>query len=151
MKLFATKLVRSKAGQALLTGLIRVNHRVRRQGSRMSSQLKATEERDMSEIQGLFETMAGRFNSDAAAGLEAVFQYKLDEGDAYYVAISGGECALDKGLHDNPSVVLMMDSETFKEVLEGETNGMQAFMAGRIRAEGDVMLATRLEALFPAG
>ncbi|WP_232848852.1 SCP2 sterol-binding domain-containing protein [Amphritea pacifica] len=151
MKRFVTKLVRSKAGQVLLTGLIRVNHRVRRQGSRMSSQLKATEGRDMSEIQGLFETMAGRFNSAAAAGLDAVFQYKLDEGDAYHVAISGGECALDKGLHDSPSVVLMMDSQTFKEVLEGETNGMQAFMAGRIRAEGDVMLATRLEALFPAG
>lgn len=105
----------------------------------------------MSEIQGLFETMAGRFNSAAAAGLEAVFQYKLDEGDTYYVAISAGECVLEEGEHDSPSVVLMMDSQTFKEVLDGDTNGMQAFMAGRIRAEGDVMLATRLEALFPAG
>ncbi len=105
----------------------------------------------MSEIQGLFETMAGRFNSAAAAGLEAVFQYKLDEGDAYYVAISAGDCVLEKGEHDSPSVILMMDSQTFKEVLDGKTNGMQAFMSGRIRAEGDVMLATRLEALFPAG
>lgn len=105
----------------------------------------------MSEIQGLFETMAGRFNSVAAAGLEAVFQYKLDEGDVYYVAISAGDCALQAGEYDSPSVVLMMDNQTFKEVLDGETNGMQAFMAGRIRAEGDVMLATRLEALFPAG
>ncbi|UTW05249.1 SCP2 sterol-binding domain-containing protein [Amphritea atlantica] len=104
----------------------------------------------MSAIQGLFDTMTGRFNSAAAAGLEAVFQYKLDEGDCYYAAISGGSCVLGKGEHDSPSVVLMMDSQTFKEILAGETNGMQAFMAGRIRADGDIMLATRLEALFPA-
>ncbi|WP_428035628.1 SCP2 sterol-binding domain-containing protein [Amphritea sp.] len=146
MKLSVTKLVRSKAGRALLTGLIGVNYRLRR----LTPQTIATEEMDMSEVKGLFETMAGRFNSAAAAGLEAVFQYKLDEGDAYYVAISAGECVLEEGEHDSPSVVLMMDSQTFKEVLDGETNGMQAFMAGRIRAEGDVMLATRLEALFPA-
>lgn len=104
----------------------------------------------MSETQGWFETMTGRFNSAAAAGLDAVFQYKLDEGDAYYASVSGDECVLGKGEHNSPSVVLMMDSQTFKEVLDGETNGMQAFMAGRIRADGDIMLATRLEALFPA-
>ncbi|MBU2963934.1 SCP2 sterol-binding domain-containing protein [Amphritea sp. 2_MG-2023] len=103
----------------------------------------------MSDIKGLFEQMVGRFDSAAATGLEAVFQYRLDEGDAYYAAISNGECTLGEGEHDEPSVTLLMDTETFKEVLDGETNGMQAFMAGRIRAEGDIMLATRLETLFP--
>lgn len=103
----------------------------------------------MSDIQGLFEQMVGRFDSAAAAGLEAVFQYRLDEGDAHYAAISNGECTLGEGEHDEPSVILLMDTDTFKEVLNGETNGMQAFMAGRIRAEGDIMLATRLESLFP--
>ncbi len=105
----------------------------------------------MSDTQAMFEEMVGRFSSSAANGLDVVFQYKLDEGDAYFAAISEGNCALEKGEHDEPSVVLLMDNQTFSEVLSGETNGMQAFMSGRIRAEGDIMLATRLEALFPVG
>lgn len=105
----------------------------------------------MTDTQVMFEEMVGRFNSAAANGLDAVFQYKLDEGDAYFATISEGNCALEKGEHDEPSVVLLMDNQTFSEVLSGEANGMQAFMSGRIRAEGDIMLATRLESLFPVG
>lgn len=103
----------------------------------------------MTDTQVMFEEMAERFNSSAATGLEAVFQYKLDEGDTYFAAISEGNCVLEQGEHDEPSVVLLMNNQTFSDVLNGETNGMQAFMSGQIRAEGDIMLATRLEALFP--
>ena len=35
-------------------------------------------------------------------------------------------------------------------VISGETDGMQAFMAGKLRAEGDMMLALKLSELFPA-
>ena len=50
--------------------------------------------------------------------------------------------------HDDPSVTLSMDAETLQEVMSGETDGMQAFMAGQLRAEGDMMLATKLGELF---
>ena len=103
----------------------------------------------MSDLSSIFEEMKGRFNSEAAAGLDAVFQYQLDDGEPYYVAINDGTCDVAQGEHDEPSVTLSMDSATLQEVLSGETDGMQAFMTGRIRADGDIMLATRLTALFP--
>ena len=42
-----------------------------------------------------------------------------------------------------------MDAETLAEVMSGETDGMQAFMAGRIKATGNMMLATQLATIFP--
>jgi len=33
--------------------------------------------------------------------------------------------------------------------MDGSTDGMQAFMAGQLRAEGDMMLATKLGEIFP--
>ena len=34
-------------------------------------------------------------------------------------------------------------------VMSGEMDGMQAFMMGKLRAEGNMMLATKLNVLFP--
>ena len=141
------KLLKTAAGRQLVTGLAGINrfkHRI--SASKANKQIK---ENSMSNIQSMFDTMASRFDSAAAGDLDAIFQYKLDEGDAYYAAVSDGSCNVQQGEHDDPTVTLLMDSETFQEVLEGETDGMQAFMTGRIRAEGDIMLATRLATLFP--
>lgn len=103
----------------------------------------------MSDLSNIFEEMKNRFNSAAAAGLDVVFQYQIDDGEPYHVTVTEGNCVVSQGEHDEPSVTLSMDSQTLQEVISGETDGMQAFMTGRIRADGDIMLATRLTALFP--
>ena len=42
-----------------------------------------------------------------------------------------------------------MSTETLVGIMTGETDGMQAFMGGKLRAEGDMMLAMKLGELFP--
>jgi putative sterol carrier protein len=41
-----------------------------------------------------------------------------------------------------------MKTDTLNGIVSGETDGMQAFMDGQLRAEGDMMLATKLGELF---
>lgn len=103
----------------------------------------------MSDLNAIFEQMKSRFNSAAAAGMDVVFQYDIEDGEPYYVTVADENCEVAQGEHDDPSVTLSMDTQTLEEVMSGETDGMQAFMSGRIRADGDIMLATRLAAVFP--
>ncbi len=103
----------------------------------------------MTSVADIIEQMKGKFNADAAAGMENVFQFSIEDGDNFYVAISNGELELGQGEHADPSVTLIMSTETLVGVMTGETDGMQAFMAGQLRAEGDMMLATKLGELFP--
>jgi putative sterol carrier protein len=42
-----------------------------------------------------------------------------------------------------------MSAETWLSMINQEINGMQAFMDGRLKAAGDIMLAQRVEQLFP--
>jgi putative sterol carrier protein len=92
--------------------------------------------------------LAGAFNADAADDLEATFQFMIDGDDDFYIAIADEACEASMGEHEDPDITMSMDVDTLKEVVSGELDGMQAFMTGRLRAEGDVMLGTRLGQLF---
>jgi len=43
-----------------------------------------------------------------------------------------------------------MDSEDFKKLAQGEMNGTQAFLSGKLRIEGDMGLALRLQDVLSA-
>ena len=101
----------------------------------------------MSSLVDAFNQIESRFNATAAAGLDVVFQFTIDD-DAYHLVVKDENCTLTVGEHEDPTFTLIMNRATFEEVVSGELNGMQAFMAGRLRTEGDMMLATRLAALF---
>lgn len=104
----------------------------------------------MSEAAQIIEQMNSKFNADAAQGVDKVFQFNIEDGDAHHLIIDNGSCAIEAGEHDNPDCTLIMDTETFKGIASGETDGMQAFMSGQLKVEGDMMLATKLSELFPA-
>ncbi|MEQ5833884.1 SCP2 sterol-binding domain-containing protein [Marinobacter mangrovi] len=99
----------------------------------------------------VFEKLEQNFNADAAAGMDLVFQFNIEDDKNYHLVINDGTCQLNEGDHDDPSVTLIMNSETLQGIVSGETDGMQAFMAGQLRAEGDMMLATKLGELFSMG
>ncbi|AKO52688.1 SCP-2 family sterol carrier protein [Marinobacter psychrophilus] len=102
-------------------------------------------------VEKIFEKLEQSFNAEAAQGLELVFQFNIEDDKTYHLVINDGTCKLHEGAHDDPSVTLIMNSETLEDVVSGETDGMQAFMAGQLRAEGDMMLATKLGDLFKMG
>lgn len=102
----------------------------------------------MTSIADHFNNIESRFNADAADGMDVVFQFNIEDGDTYHLVVMDSTCKLEQGEHSDPSVTLIMDSDTLEEIVTGDLNGMQAFMAGRLRTEGDMMLATRLSDLF---
>ncbi|WP_372830600.1 SCP2 sterol-binding domain-containing protein [Pontibacterium sp.] len=136
------RFLNTSAGRALARGLLKLNAKRYR-----NTKNKGTS--SMADLNAIFTEMKARFNPAAAADTDAVFQYVID-GDAHWsVTVAESDCQVAEGEHDTPTVTLNMDSTTLEEVMSGETDGMQAFMTGRIQAEGDIMIATKLAVLFP--
>ncbi len=102
-------------------------------------------------VKEIFGKMPEVFNADAAQGLDAVFQYEItgDNGGNWNVVIKDGACQVSEGVHESPSVTLTLSGDTWLGIVNKETNGMQAFMSGDLKATGDIMLAQRIEQLFP--
>lgn len=104
----------------------------------------------MASVADIIETMNSKFNAAAAAGLDLIFQFNIEDGDTYHLIVKDGTCAVAAGENDDANVTLIMNTDTFGGIASGETDGMQAFMSGQLRVEGDMMLATKLGELFPA-
>ena len=92
--------------------------------------------------------LPSRFQADAAESLNVIFQFLLEDDDNFYITIKNQSCSTTQGEHPDPSVTLLMDAETFINVVTGKQDGMSAFMKGQLRAEGNVILATKLGKLF---
>lgn len=104
-----------------------------------------------SEVNDIFVKMPDVFNAAAAQGLDAVFQFDItgEGGENWSVIVKDGTCQVSEGVNESPTVALTMSAETWVGMINKEVNGMQAFMSGQLKATGDIMLAQRIEQLFP--
>ena len=105
----------------------------------------------ITDVKEVFTKMTEVFNSSAAQGMDAVFQFNItgDGGGNWNVTVKDGTCQIQEGTHDAPTVTLTMPGETWLAIVNKELKGMQAFMSGQLKASGDIMLAQRIEKLFP--
>jgi putative sterol carrier protein len=99
----------------------------------------------------VFDKVPEVFNASAAKGLDAVFQFDItgEGGGQWNVTVKNDACEVQEGTHASPTVALTMSAETWLAMVNGELNGMQAFMAGKLQLTGDMMLAQRIPEIFP--
>jgi len=102
----------------------------------------------MSEIKEMFEKLPSLFNAEAAKGQNMVFQFDIAGEGQWQVIVNDGKCEVKEGSHPNPSVTLSTDKDTYLAMATKKINGMQAFMSGKLKVKGNVMLAQKFAQLF---
>ncbi|MDE3035388.1 MAG: SCP2 sterol-binding domain-containing protein [Nitrospirota bacterium] len=98
-----------------------------------------------------FDTLAQRFDAQAAEGVAAVYQFDLSgpQGGQFVVSIADGVCQVREGSHPDPQVTLALPGDDCIGILEGKKDPMQVAMSGRLHVSGDLTLAFQLKSLFP--
>ena len=102
------------------------------------------------DVREVFARISEVFNADAAKGVDAVFQFDItgDGGGTWNVTIKDGTCNVQEGVSDSPTVTMTMSTDTWLGIVNKELNGIQAFMSGKLKVSGDMMLAQRYQNLF---
>jgi len=102
------------------------------------------------EIADIFPAMVSRFVPSKAEGLNAIIQFNLsgDNGGLYWIKIADGVCESGQGQAENPKMTLKAVADDWFAVSSGQLNAMQAFMSGKIKIEGDMGMAMKLQTLF---
>lgn len=102
-------------------------------------------------IAELFEQMPSVFNPAAAAGMNKTFQWNItgDEAGVWAFKIANGQGEVIPGGVEKPDVTFTVSDKDWLAITEGKLDGMNAFMTGKLKVSGDMMLAMKLQSLFP--
>ena len=104
----------------------------------------------------IFAGMARSFDRSKGADLDAVIRWDLGPAGAkpeesWDLVIRGGRAHAIRSTGaegTEPQTTVGLDRETLLELAAGILNAPQAYISGRLRMKGDVMLAQRLTTLF---
>ena len=77
------------------------------------------------------------------------FQFQFDQGEAFYLLVSDGKYEFIVGRADSPTLTLYLDThDTCWQLLRGSMDSMAAFMEGKYRSDGNIVLSQLLLYLF---
>jgi len=99
----------------------------------------------------VFDAMKQRLDPQKAAGQSAVVQWDINAADgshSYQFKVDNGSGSWTEGTPETPRVTLTFGLPDFLRFVAGQLEGMQAFMAGKLRLAGDMMFATTLQTWF---
>lgn len=102
------------------------------------------------EIKSIFPEMVERLIPEKADGINAVIQFDLsgDNGGLYWVKVADGKAESGEGSIDNATMTLKSTADDWLAVSTGQMNAMQAFMSGKIKIQGDMSIAMKMQTMF---
>ena len=111
--------------------------------------LRANRELILGEV---FRQMPDNLDAAAAAEIDAVVEWRIrdeDGGhDAWQVALRGGRATVERGSPAEPAAIFEIGGVDFLRLVAGDAEGPFLFMHGRLKVEGDLVLAVRMPQLF---
>jgi putative sterol carrier protein len=100
----------------------------------------------------LFQQLQQRMdaNGDKLAGIRAVYQFNIGGSDpgTYHVVIADGKGNVYEGVHGSPTATVWIASEDMEAIIAGQLNPMLALMRGKLKMQGDLRAAMKLQELL---
>ena len=107
----------------------------------------------ISTCQEYFDTLDGRFVASASKGVDAVYQFDLsgDGGGTWHVIVKDGAMEVQSGPHPEPSSTVAATASDYVKIANNQMNGLRAVMTRKMRIGGNLVLARKMQAMFPVG
>ncbi len=96
------------------------------------------------------EALPGSVGPEKLTGIDEIVLFDLsgEGGGQWTVTIANGQLGVAEGSEVTPTVTLKMTAADLTSLLNGDLSPMAAFMQGRLKVEGDMSAAMRLQTLF---
>ena len=96
-------------------------------------------ELDELDFNTLMTAIPNGFRPDRAEGVSALIQFRFTDADPWLLTIQNQTCSIKPGKIKKPTMTVQTNSQTWKEILIGTVDAMQAMMAKKITIDTDDM------------
>lgn len=103
-----------------------------------------------------FEMMAHQIKSspEIAKKVNAIFQWNIKQdgkiATVWTVDMKANEVYQDKPRNGKAECILTLSDDTFMDLVAGKLDGQKAFLSGKLKVEGQIMLAQKLGSILPS-
>ena len=96
-----------------------------------------------------FNGLAEHIDKDKIQGMNAIYQWDIsgDNGGKWHAKISDGNVEVSEGDAEDPNLTITVSDESWMDIVNGSLNAQTAFMNGKLKIQGDVSLAMKLQNL----
>ena len=91
-----------------------------------------------------FETLEGRVPPEKIEGMDATYRFDLEGSGSWHVTVRDGKLTVKEST-DPADCIVRSSEKTLAKVLRGEQKPAVALMLGKIKVEGDMGLALKLQ------
>jgi putative sterol carrier protein len=99
------------------------------------------------EVREFFETLESRVDPAKTAGLTNSYVFEIEGAGTWKVDVADGKVTVSEGAGD-ADVTIRASEDTFRAVAGGELNPTTAYMTGKLKIDGDMGAAMKLQKLF---
>jgi putative sterol carrier protein len=97
--------------------------------------------------QEFFEQLPERADPAKTAGMSNTYVFDVEGVGQWTVAVEDGAVSVTEGVADADCTISATE-ETLVKIAKGEANPTTAYMSGKLRIEGDMGAALKLQKLF---
>lgn len=104
----------------------------------------------LNSVSELFTEIPKHFDADKWGTENAVLQFNIggDNGGKWYATVADGKLSVAEGEAPGPSMTMTCDAKDILAIVNGELSAVSAFMQGRVKIDGNMSLAMKLQNLL---
>ena len=96
-----------------------------------------------------FSSMEQNINREKTKDMNATYQWVItgDQGGKWYAKFNNGDVKVDEGQAETPNITITVSDKDWVDIVNGKLNGQMAFLQGKLKIQGDMALAMKLQSL----
>jgi putative sterol carrier protein len=94
-----------------------------------------------------FEGLQASVDLEKVKGINATYQWDIDGAGKWYAKISDDAVEVAEGEAESSDITISVSESDWLDVVSGKLNGQMAFLTGKLKIQGDMSLAMKLQSL----
>ena len=94
-----------------------------------------------------FDGLQDGIDKDKIKGIDATYQWDIADTGKWYAKLSDGNVEVGEGEAESSDITISCSESDWLDIVSGKLNGQMAFLTGKLKIQGDMSLAMKLQSL----